>query len=98
MDSDEHHIEPLPWSDGVIERAAEVLERMPRTRIVAREPNYLHAEVTSALFRFVDDLELLAEPAAGIVAVRSSSRIGYWDGGVNRARVDALRAALSEQR
>ncbi len=95
QDSGRHHIEPLPWTPDLLERAVRVLERMPRTRIVTRTERYVHAEVTSRLLRFVDDLELLADPPNAVVAVRASSRLGYWDGGVNRARVEALREALS---
>jgi uncharacterized protein (DUF1499 family) len=68
---------------------------LPRTRIVEDEPGYLHAECTSRIFRFVDDLELAQNQQSG-VDVRSASRVGYGDMGVNRARVEALRAALVE--
>ena len=70
---------------------------LPRTRIVSHTPDYLHAECTSAVFGFVDDLELNLRPGAGIIAVRSASRIGYSDLGVNRRRVETLREALSAQ-
>jgi uncharacterized protein (DUF1499 family) len=68
---------------------------LPRTRIVKRTSDYLHAECSSALFGFVDDLELyLRTTHGGGIAVRSAARIGYWDFGVNRARVEQLRSDL----
>ena len=54
----------------------------------------MHAESTSALMGYVDDLELALGAAGDRIEVRSASRIGYGDGGVNRERVEALRAAL----
>jgi uncharacterized protein (DUF1499 family) len=70
---------------------------IPRCRIVTVTSDYLHAEVRSAVFGFVDDLEVYL-PAGGItLMVRSASRLGYSDFGVNRRRVEALRAALLER-
>jgi uncharacterized protein (DUF1499 family) len=68
---------------------------LPRTRIVTERSDYLHAECTSAFFGFVDDLELHLRPGEGIIAVRSASRVGYSDFGVNRKRVETIRAALA---
>jgi uncharacterized protein (DUF1499 family) len=67
---------------------------LPRTRIVNETTGYLHAECQSALFGFIDDLELDLRPAESAIAIRSASRIGYSDFGVNRRRVDTLREAL----
>lgn len=72
----------------------ETVKDMPRTKIVDITDNYLHAECTSAVFRFVDDLELELRPGEGIIAVRSASRTGYRDFGVNRRRVGNLREML----
>ena len=52
---------------------------------------YLRATFTSRVFRFVDDLECRLVAAAGVIHVRSAARVGYWDLGVNRRRVEALR-------
>lgn len=76
------------------EALAEELEEMPRTRIVEERERYLHAEVWSLVFRFVDDVEFHLRPADGIVAVRSAARVGHWDLGVNRRRVEAIRRRL----
>lgn len=77
--------------------AVEAVEAMKRTRIVTRDGEYLHAECRSALFGFVDDLELHLRPADGVIALRSSSRVGYYDFGVNRRRVESLRKTLREE-
>ncbi len=75
----------------------EIVASSPRTRIVAEDVGYLHAECTSAIFRYVDDLELLLDEKGGTVSVRSASRIGYSDMNANRKRVERLRT-LSRER
>jgi len=75
--------------------AREVVMELPRARIVEETEDYLHAECRSALFGFVDDLELQLRPSESIIAVRSASRLGYSDFGVNRRRVEALRESLA---
>jgi uncharacterized protein (DUF1499 family) len=70
------------------------VSRLPRTEVVTDTGPYLHAECRSALFRFVDDLELLLRPDEGTIAVRSASRLGDSDFGVNRGRVEILRRTL----
>jgi uncharacterized protein (DUF1499 family) len=74
-----------------------VLEGMPRMEIVGSAPGYLHAVQTSRLMRYRDDLELLLDAPASRIHVRSASRVGYGDMGVNRARVEAIRAAMAER-
>lgn len=75
--------------------ARQAVLSLPRTRIVTERGDYLHAECTSAFFGFVDDLELHLRPQDGIIAVRSASRVGYSDFGVNRKRVEKIRGALA---
>ncbi|UCH49308.1 MAG: DUF1499 domain-containing protein [Betaproteobacteria bacterium] len=70
---------------------------LPRTRIVSNSTEYIHAECASSLLGFVDDLELHLRAHDGVIAVRSASRLGYSDFGVNRRRVEALRTALREK-
>ncbi len=96
---DFHHVDPLRFAgspEAAFERLRNLVEALPRTRIVTAEETYLHAECTSRLFRFVDDLELLLDREAGLVHVRSASRTGFSDLGVNRRRVETLRARFSE--
>ncbi|HUF41571.1 MAG TPA: DUF1499 domain-containing protein [Verrucomicrobiae bacterium] len=70
---------------------------LPRTQIITESDDYLHAECRSAIFGFVDDLELHLRPAQNHIAVRSAARLGYSDFGVNRKRVENLRALLRTQ-
>jgi len=97
QDEDRHAVEPLHF-DGPPEEAwgrlKEVLASLPRTRVVSSADGYLHAECTSRLFRFVDDLECLLDPEAKVIHVRSASRAGRSDFGVNRRRVEAIRKAF----
>ena len=74
--------------------ARELVLELPRVHIVKESSDYIHAECRSHLLGFVDDLELQLRSAEGIIAVRSASRMGYSDFGVNRRRVEALRASL----
>lgn len=77
-----------------IERA---VRKLPRTSVASRSADYLHAECASAFFGFVDDLELHLRRSDGIIAVRSASRLGYSDFGVNRRRVERLRTILRSE-
>jgi len=95
----EHAVAPFELAAGASEAweiAGAAVSDLPRTVIVSRTSDYLHAECTSALLGFVDDLELHLRGSEGAIAVRSASRVGYGDMGVNRERVEALRARLVE--
>ena len=97
--SDEGHtVKPFGFTGNAgaaMSRLATLIETQEGARIVTRRADYLHAEYQSKLMGFVDDLELLADRAAHVIHVRSASRLGYSDFGVNRARVEALRAAFT---
>lgn len=88
---------PLPAAGDPLSQLAQAVERLPRTKVVDRGEGYLRAESRTLVFRFVDDLELRIDRAAGVVQVRSGSRVGYSDRGENRRRVEALRALISSQ-
>ncbi|MCI1191575.1 DUF1499 domain-containing protein [Calidifontimicrobium sp. SYSU G02091] len=94
------HIDPLPAIDGdaraTIAWLATHLETRPDARIVERRGDYLRVEFTTRWLRFVDDAEFWADGAAGVVQVRSASRLGHSDLGVNRQRIEALRAQLAQ--
>ncbi len=98
----EHHVAPLPFpraakGDPTAAWAAlhDLVRGMERTAVVTLRPDYLHAECASAVLGFVDDLECLLDRKASVIHVRSASRVGYSDFGVNRRRVEALRARLA---
>ena len=66
-------------------------------KIQEEHDGYLRATFTSRLFRFVDDVEFRMVPAEGIIHVRSGSRVGHSDLGVNRKRVEKLRAIFNRK-
>lgn len=76
---------------AALERLKQIVGAMPRAKIVSASELYLHAEFTSALFRFIDDVEFLIDPAAKLIHFRSASRVGYSDLGANRRRMQELR-------
>jgi uncharacterized protein (DUF1499 family) len=86
----------LVQGDGraTIARLAQVVADMPGARIVERRDDYLYVQFTTSMMRFVDDAEFWFDPGAGVVQLRSASRIGRKDFGVNRARIEAIRARL----
>lgn len=97
----EHRIDPLRPSGDIVAAwrvVAEAAAGLPRCIQVAATPSYRRFECRSRIFRFVDDLELELRPEEGSIAVRSASRLGYSDRGVNRARVESLRSALQTGR
>jgi uncharacterized protein (DUF1499 family) len=70
-----------------------IIQQMKRTRIVTEADNYLYVEFTSALWRFVDDVEFSFDDASKTIHVRSASRLGKSDLGVNRKRIEMIRTA-----
>lgn len=93
----DQRVEPLRYVGDPSQARARllgVLNRMVRVRIVQSTEDYLHAEFRSAVFGFMDDLECAFNPP-GTIQVRSASRTGYYDFGVNRERVETIRARFS---
>ncbi len=91
----EHAIEPLTYTGSApaaISELKKIILGMKRTKIVAETGTYLRAECTSAMWRFVDDVEFYVDEHAKVIHVRSAARMGKSDLGVNRKRVEAIRA------
>jgi len=86
-------IDPLVFRDDRPERAfarlKQILERRNDTTIKEEKPGYLRVELRTALF--VDDGEFLLDEERRLIHVRSASRLGYWDLGKNRRRMEAIR-------
>ena len=83
---------------GTIAKIKSIVEAMPGAAVIESRPDYLYAQFTTQVMQFVDDTEFWFDPAENVVQVRSASRIGRRDMGVNRARVEAVRAALDGRR
>ena len=84
--------------DGSAEmkKITQALQAMPRTTIIQQEPGYIYAQSTTAALKFTDDIEFTLDANKGIIDVRSASRLGRKDFGVNRARVEAVRGAIGQ--
>ena len=93
-------VDPIPFTGDPASgwtRLRKVIAEMKRARIVKEEPGYLHAEFRSALFGFVDDVEFRMDESGGRIEVRSASRTGKYDFGVNRRRVEEIRSRFSRE-
>jgi uncharacterized protein (DUF1499 family) len=93
----EHYIAPLAFR-GSMQDLRNAVESMERATVISAERNYLYAEFRTKLMRYVDDVELYYDEKQGVVHVRSASRLGRRDFGVNRNRVEALRALILRER
>lgn len=94
----EHAVQALVYSGSradALAKLKKVLMGMKRTTIVDEQENYIHAETRSLIFRFVDDVEFYF-PAEQVIHVRSASRVGHSDLGVNRKRVEEIRRRFGE--
>jgi len=89
----EHGVPPIALNDGAWARLNHVISEQGGV-IDQDDGHYLHATFTSSLFRFVDDVELRLDSAAGVIQIRSASRAGRSDFGVNRQRIERIAAAL----
>lgn len=93
-------VEPIAFGGSASEaqrKLLKVIGAMPRTEVVRDEGAYLHVEFTSALFRFVDDVEFLIDEQAKRIDVRSASRVGHWDMGANRKRIEEIRRLMAQE-
>lgn len=91
-DDPKSKIKPLPFVS--IPEIKKVVESIERTTIVEETDNYLYAEFKSKLMGYVDDVEFYLDKSANVVQVRSASRLGKSDLGVNRQRIEEIRAKL----
>jgi len=79
---------------ATLARIKAIVEGMEGAKMVKSEPGYLYAQFTTKLMKYVDDVEFWFDPAANAIQVRSASRVGRGDMGVNRKRIEAVRAVL----
>lgn len=81
---------------ATLARIKVIVEGMAGALVVKSDPDYLYAQFTSRLLKFVDDVEFWFDPVHGVIQVRSASRLGRKDFGVNRQRIEAVRDALTK--
>jgi uncharacterized protein (DUF1499 family) len=94
---DAHRMDPIPYDgdpEEALARLRTVLALRPRTLVVEEKGDYLRAECVSLLFRFVDDVEFVVDRDAKVIHFRSASRVGRYDLGVNRERMEEIRKAF----
>jgi uncharacterized protein (DUF1499 family) len=92
-------MDPLPYTSSALEAqraVVELLRAQPRAEIVGEEPTYVHAVFRSPTVGFPDDVEFYVDEASKLIHFRSAARMGRGDMGVNRARMDTLRAELAK--
>ena len=82
--------------DAAWRRLRSVVTSLPRTRVLAESPGYLRAESVTRFFGFCDDLEALLDAEAQVIHLRSASRVGLVDRGVNRRRIERVRARFEQ--
>lgn len=86
------------WEVSTIEKPfkeiKKLIEDSPRSELIEIDENYLHAEITSKWMKYVDDLEVSFVPESSKLLIRSESRVGESDFGVNQKRVHTLKSKL----
>ncbi len=105
MASDPRHaLPPLPVTGAApqaMQRLQAIVAGQPGARVVSVDERYLHAEFTSRIFRFVDDVEFLLDEGEdggqAVIHFRSASRVGHWDLGANRRRMETIGKLFAEQ-
>jgi uncharacterized protein (DUF1499 family) len=93
-----HYIAPLAAGtepDWTFAELLRIVRTTERASVVTEGRDYLHAEYRSRVLGFVDDVEFWLDPRAALIHVRSASRVGHSDFGVNRNRIEGIRARLA---
>jgi uncharacterized protein (DUF1499 family) len=96
----QHKIEAIAFDgnlDVAMRQLKAVIATIPRMKIVTETENYTHAEATSLIFRFRDDVEFFIDPQAKVIHFRSASRVGHSDLGANRPRMEKIRKAFGKR-
>ena len=94
-----HQIHPIHYTSSVEiakEKLIKVIQSMDGTRIITQDEVYWHVEFTTRWLRFIDDVEFYFPESEALIHLRSASRSGYWDLGVNRKRVEKIRSRFEE--
>lgn len=96
---EKHAIDPIPYHgdrDKAKETLLKVLTVVPRTEVVEETDNYIHALSKSRIFKFTDDVEFYFPASENVIHVRSASRVGESDLGVNKRRIEQIRLAMQD--
>lgn len=94
-EDDEKYVEPLSFSEGKVEKSIEFIKDLMveefGAKVLYQNEKYLHVTVQTKLMRYIDDVEFIWDEESRVLQVRSCSRLGYSDLGVNRERVERMR-------
>ena len=96
----EHRMKPIPFRQSAQEthqHLEAIIKAMAHSRVVTSETGYIHAEFSSLLFGFVDDVEMAIDEMEHLIHFRSASRTGKSDLGVNRKRMEQIRQAFQSR-
>jgi uncharacterized protein (DUF1499 family) len=96
-----HAVAPFTYNTtagNTLATMKEIVGSMKGATVVSESHTYLHVEFRSDIFRFIDDVEFFVDGAKNIIHVRSASRIGYYDFGINRRRVERIRHAWEQRK
>lgn len=89
-----HGIAPFQIRENVnssMEKLSKIIQSMNGARIISSQEGYLYAEFKTSFFGFIDDVEFHVNESANSIEVRSASRLGYSDLGLNRSRLESIR-------
>ncbi|MCI0653528.1 MAG: DUF1499 domain-containing protein [Methylococcaceae bacterium] len=99
-DAGDHFVDPLSYTGSgrvAFAKLKGTLANFPGARMIQSSDSYLHAEFRTRWLKFTDDFEALLDEQQPVIHMRSASRIGYWDLGTNRRRVETIRGLLEGQ-
>ncbi len=89
-----HYIQPLRFEGSAKDaqfNLFRILNKFDRAKVITFEENTIQVEFTSTVLGFVDDVEFHFDKFEKIVHVKSASRVGFSDLGVNRRRIEKIR-------
>lgn len=95
---EKHAINPIPYTGNINtakKNLLQIVQSLPRTRVIVDKEDYLQVEFTSRIFRFVDDAEFYLGVEEAMIHFRSASRLGHSDLGANRKRMEAIRSRFT---
>ena len=93
-----HYIQPIAFTNSpteALQKMKKIILALPRTRLVSEDKQSLHFEFKTRFMNYVDDVETIIDTANKLMHIRSASRTGYSDFGVNRRRVEQIRKNFS---
>ena len=94
-----HAIAPIAYEgdlNTVRQQFLKAMQAIPRATLVAQDDHYIHMEYRSFLFRFVDDVEVIFDDRRKTIHFRAAARLGHSDLGVNRRRMEKIRAEFKK--